>query len=142
MAENRRDFLKKSSLFVGGCCAGFSLGLMGCTTARYVPFEKEASWIKLNKADFLSDKYVLLNVPELPAPVYVKKVNDEHYKAFLMLCTHKGCDVKPAGAIMVCPCHGSEFSSEGKVLKGPAIDDLLAFPVQVNNQTLQINIAQ
>lgn len=142
MPENRRDFLKKTSLFVGGCCAGASLSLVGCTTARYVPFKKEETLVEVQKADFLSDKYVLLNVPELPAPVYVKKVNEETYKAFLMLCTHKGCDVKPAGAIMVCPCHGSEFSSEGKVLKGPAIEDLHAFPVQVSHQTLQINIAQ
>jgi cytochrome b6-f complex iron-sulfur subunit len=40
-------------------------------------------------------------------------------------CTHLGCTVKCAGAGLApgqfeCPCHGSQFDAEGRVVVGPA----------------------
>ena len=41
-------------------------------------------------------------------------------------CTHMGCFVKWNGAEQSwdCPCHGSRFSAGGKLLQGPAVEDL------------------
>lgn len=41
-------------------------------------------------------------------------------------CTHLGCDVvyNAADTCYDCPCHGSRFSVEGKVLHAPAVKDL------------------
>ena len=41
-------------------------------------------------------------------------------------CTHNGCLVKydKTNGKLICPCHDSEFSLDGKVLKGPASKDL------------------
>ena len=36
------------------------------------------------------------------------------------ICTHKGCSVSFNGTLLRCPCHGSQFSLEGAVLRGPA----------------------
>lgn len=36
------------------------------------------------------------------------------------VCTHLGCIVQPSPAGFDCPCHGSRFSADGAVLKGPA----------------------
>lgn len=42
-------------------------------------------------------------------------------KIFRANCTHLGCKVRPNGdGNLVCPCHGSKFNSNGKVLNGPA----------------------
>jgi len=36
------------------------------------------------------------------------------------VCTHLGCLVKQAEGGFECPCHGSKFSADGTVTKGPA----------------------
>jgi Rieske Fe-S protein len=40
------------------------------------------------------------------------------------VCTHMGCILDLSGNKLLCPCHGSEFSLDGKVLVGPARDNL------------------
>ena len=59
--------------------------------------------------------------------------NDAGLHAVYNCCTHLRClfgwdDEKQ---LFICPCHGSEFSRDGKVLKGPATRDLDRFPVQL-----------
>jgi len=52
--------------------------------------------------------------------------------AFSAICTHQGCTVKPAGAELHCPCHGSVYDAlTGKNVSGPAPRPLPAFPVHV-----------
>ena len=47
-----------------------------------------------------------------------------HYRS--AVCTHLKCIVQwnPIEKSWDCPCHGSRFDPTGKVLMGPAIDDL------------------
>ena len=40
--------------------------------------------------------------------------------AISMICTHLGCVVQQEENGFKCPCHGSKFDSNGKVLSGPA----------------------
>jgi Rieske Fe-S protein len=76
----------------------------------------------------------------LPAPIYLHKVSDEEYNAFLMLCTHNKCELDATSKMLVCPCHGSEFDLKGNVTEGPAEDALLQFSVTVNENEIIIDL--
>jgi glycine/D-amino acid oxidase-like deaminating enzyme/nitrite reductase/ring-hydroxylating ferredoxin subunit len=60
--------------------------------------------------------------------VAVSRSPDGSLRAVSASCTHLGCRVSwnPAESSWDCPCHGSRFASDGRVLHGPASDALKA----------------
>lgn len=57
------------------------------------------------------------------------------------ICTHQGCIVNGfSGGFYICPCHGSEFDTNGSVVKGPATAALARFSTQVSNDQLVISV--
>ncbi len=55
------------------------------------------------------------------------------FKGFLARCTHAGCAIAVKNGGIECPCHGSRFTLDGAVERGPAVDPLVARPVVVKN---------
>lgn len=57
--------------------------------------------------------------------------NESGIKALHSSCTHLEClfSWDASKQLFICPCHGSEFSKDGAVLKGPAVRDLDRFPI-------------
>jgi Rieske Fe-S protein len=53
------------------------------------------------------------------------------YTVLSPICTHLQCTVNVESAQLRCPCHGSTFDLEGKVLRGPAMQPLRRFPATV-----------
>ncbi|MCZ0204820.1 Rieske (2Fe-2S) protein [Streptomyces achromogenes] len=62
------------------------------------------------------------------------------YKAFSAECTHQGCAVgSVAHGMIVCPCHGSEFSvADGSVKKGPAMKGLAPARITVSGDDIRL----
>ena len=56
----------------------------------------------------------------------VFREEDGSIRAISPFCTHRGCQVElnTAERTWDCPCHGSRFDLDGRVLHGPAVDDL------------------
>lgn len=56
-------------------------------------------------------------------------------------CTHLGCKInKTENGRLVCPCHGSEYDLEGKVLKGPAYKNLEKLNSKISEDGTHIEI--
>jgi len=70
-------------------------------------------------------------------PTYIIVTEDDTLASYGLnaVCTHLGC-VVPWNAgenKFICPCHGSQYNSEGKVVRGPAPLSLALVHVEVDD---------
>lgn len=64
----------------------------------------------------------------------------DSFTALSANCTHASCIVTGyANQTFVCPCHGSQFSTTGRVVSGPAPSSLAQFTTQFSNNVLTIS---
>lgn len=48
------------------------------------------------------------------------------------ICTHLGCNVRHIGTGFECPCHGSRYDENGRVIHGPAPKSLAWYSVTLS----------
>jgi len=67
-------------------------------------------------------------------PNVLFKRSDGTLAAYSLLCTHVCCEVtyESSSNIFFCPCHGSEFDSAGRVIRGPAGSSLPSITLRVD----------
>jgi Rieske Fe-S protein len=72
---------------------------------------------------------------------WVVRTGDRQVVAYSAQCTHLGCAYHwEAGKNQfVCPCHGSTFSIDGKVMAGPAARPLDRYVTRVKDDNLLIS---
>ncbi len=72
---------------------------------------------------------------------YLVVNHDGKTVVFSAHCTHLGCLInKKEGDYLVCPCHGSEYNLDGKVIKGPAWKNLEVIPAKITPDGNHIEI--
>ena len=114
---DRRDFLWK----------------VGCAALGVATLEAAGSTLRFAKAPVSygpAQRRVLGELARFPPgdPVYVEDAgvfilrDAKGMRALSAPCTHLGCTVRSdrASGGFICPCHGSRYDAEGKVLAGPA----------------------
>jgi cytochrome b6-f complex iron-sulfur subunit len=63
------------------------------------------------------------------------------FVAVTAICTHEQCTVSTfQNQIYECPCHGSQYSTSGSVIRGPATRALTQFTTAFDNNTLTITV--
>lgn len=64
---------------------------------------------------------------------YLARLDDGGFMALYHRCTHLGCTVpwNQAANQFICPCHNSQFDTQGDVLNPPAPRPLDLFPVAI-----------
>ena len=111
----RRDFLGMAALASAAAAALFALiGALRLPRAAVLPSPSKKFKISLPESLAPGEPFVPAN-----RPVAVFRDSDGVY-AVSTVCTHLGCIVKQSPTGFDCPCHGSRFSPDGSVLRGPA----------------------
>ena len=76
-------------------------------------------------------------------PYYLITANDNNLEKFSInaICTHLGCVVpwNAAEGKYMCPCHGSQYNYEGKVIRGPAPKSLSLANVDIKQEKIVLN---
>lgn len=62
-----------------------------------------------------------------------------NFIALSSICTHEGCTVGYSVDKIQCPCHGSQFSTTGSVLQGPATVSLQNYSISRTGNILKIS---
>lgn len=88
--------------------------------------------------EFSEKHYALVRAEGLGEPILIHRRAEGAFRALSARCTHLGCQVRPARNALICPCHGSSFSWEGEVLRGPAQKALPRYPVELRERILEI----
>jgi cytochrome b6-f complex iron-sulfur subunit len=71
--------------------------------------------------------------------VLVAHTAQSTFVALSAICTHQTCEITGyASQTFVCPCHGSEFDTSGRVVRGPAVSSLRQYSTQLANDVLTI----
>jgi len=69
----------------------------------------------------------------------VARISQEAFSALTAVCTHEGCTItNVSGTTFTCPCHGSQFSTSGSVVRSPATRALTTYATSVSGNTLTI----
>lgn len=124
--------------FVLACGVAPFIG--ACARMTYVPGRLEGGHVTVSLAELADKPFALVDVPSLEFPIYLHRhaTQPDSFTAVLTRCMHRGCTVEPEQGRLVCPCHGSEYTSGGAVLKGPTREPLIRFDVQVDAQDIHI----
>ena len=74
-------------------------------------------------------------------PLLVAHTAPDTFVALTAICTHQGCTISGfTDQRYVCPCHGSNFDTSGRVLNGPAAMALRQFPTSFASGVLTITL--
>ena len=134
---DRRDFVMT-------CAAAGAALLAGCASLVTHPVPMAAGRVRLTLSQYpdltRGDGAIKILPQGQDDPIYVL-ASGEEFIAVSPICTHRGCTVDVHGLRLVCPCHGSTYSRDGTVLKGPAQRALTRFPVSRVGDALEIRIA-
>jgi cytochrome b6-f complex iron-sulfur subunit len=114
--EDRRDFLAQAAFWTTIGTLGFAaVGILRMPMPGVLPGRSGA--IKIG----MPGDYPVSNEPVRVAGQNLFIVHDhEGFWAVSAVCTHLGCIVAQSGEGYACPCHGSRFARDGRVLQGPA----------------------
>ena len=141
---NRKDFIKGSC----GVCIALSSGFLmsalleSCKTPLgVIKTTSNNNKVTIPLADFAQSDYKLVRVNNYNFDLAVQKKPDGTFETLVLECSHAGQPLTKTGNTYYCTLHGSQFSHEGKVLKGPADKDMKKLNTRIENNALIINLS-
>ena len=148
----RRDFCARAATFavfggalgtcLSGCGGGGPTSPSNATLLPVVNATRTNGQITvpIDSASPLSPVGSLALVQTSSGSVLVGHAAQDSYVALASICTHQNCTINGySSQTYVCPCHGSTFDINGRVLGGPAPSSLRQYPTQLSGGVLTIS---
>lgn len=104
---------------------------------------REDGFQALGTVKQLKEKGLIVDKENAPKPVIIFRHPDTNeLVAINSLCTHQGCTVQlnAEAKELACPCHGSKFAFDGKVINPPATENLDVFEVKQEDNLLLVKV--
>lgn len=104
---------------------------------------REDGFQALGTVEELDEKGVIVDKRNAPKPVMIFRDPDTNeLVAINSMCTHQGCTVQlnAEAKELACPCHGSKFALDGKVVNPPATENLDVFEVKQEDNLLLVKV--
>ncbi len=113
----RRGFLRLATVAVGSFVAS-AIGVTAwmLRSARPMVWPDRSARFKIG----MPDQFPPGTIREFPTQKVIVFSEDAGLHAISTICTHLGCVVGRHEKGFDCPCHGSKFDSEGRIISGPA----------------------
>lgn len=123
----RRDFLASAAFWTTAGTLGFAaLGIARMPKPGVFP--GQSSLIKIGPPG----EYPVSSEPiRVPGQNLYVIHDDQGYGVLAGVCTHLGCVIAATPEGFDCPCHGSKFARDGKVVQGPAPSPLVWYEVSL-----------
>jgi len=126
--NGRRFFL---STLIGSAFAGFAY-----ITARMLGLQKVIQPASARTLEIETD--LISGITFFDEVIACK--SSDRIRFFSSKCPHLGCKItKEQNGEIVCPCHGSRFSAEGRLLSGPAKSSLSELQFSFQNNRYIVN---
>jgi Rieske Fe-S protein len=126
----------------------------GCASSPTAPSNSQAQLTTLNGV--VGNNIITVNVPTDSAlatvggaafvnsangAFLVAQVSQGTINAMTAICTHEGCTINQfVNSVFHCECHGSQFSTSGTVVSGPATQPLRRFNTTFAANVLSISL--
>lgn len=138
MPCDRRGFVRTGSAVL----AAVLLPSCASIVTRRVPMEAGKVRLSLRQYPELAEPRGSLRLmPDgWEDPLYVLALDGGGFVALSSICTHRGCTVDLGGPGLSCPCHGSQYDREGRVIRGPASRALTRYPVRITGDEVVIDV--
>lgn len=122
---------------------GSTAAATGCAGISVLSVARRKGQVEVSLADveeLQTTRPVMLRIEGSDTPLLVRRAEEGSFSVVSAICTHLGCTIRSVGKGLVCPCHSSSFTWEGRVTQGPASKDLQKYESRVVNGVLQIDL--
>lgn len=137
---NRRTFL--SWIGVGTLASSLPAVIVACS--QDVTRTNSNKFRTVGSVAELDTKNIIFDETDLAQPILVfRNSKTQKIKAIDPKCTHKGCNVEfdSEKQLLVCPCHNSQFSLDGEVVKKPATKPLLTYETKQEGELIFVKVS-
>ncbi|NJL99462.1 MAG: Rieske (2Fe-2S) protein [Synechococcaceae cyanobacterium SM2_3_2] len=146
-ATNRRTVLQLLAFLTGSASGLLPALLRSGTSVAFA--ENHESFVEIAELeDFVEGVYVTETPDGDPLMLLLIEAEGEDPAVYGLsgVCTHAGCKGQDNWVIedevVVCRCHGSQFSFDGEVVKGPASRPLATFEVKIEDEMVLFSKAE